>query len=358
MSLINNMLLDLEARPASLAPEAAARPIYQDLHAANSAPPSAPRARRSLVLTLLGVTAAALGGWLWPSPTAISYPVVTAPVAPVTALIESLPDAPPTPEITPPPTTAGRVADPAPAVAVEAPQLSVVTEVTPPQRIKTRLVSSPPPTPAPEPVKVAPVTVIKTQRVVSAAEHAQDAHQEGQRRYAEQNYPEAERLWRSALDFDAQQRQSRAQLATLLLAAGRNADAQALLEQGVALVPDHPEFALMLARIQLERGQETEALMMLEQAASHTAGDVDINAFIAALQQRAGQHAQATQRYRQVLVTRPLEGRWWVGLAISLEAQQDWPAARAAYARAIDAQLTPELTRYAGQRLAALRNHP
>ena len=105
--------------------------------------------------------------------------------------------------------------------------------------------------------------------------------------------------------------------------------------------------------------EDPEALVMLEQASSRTNGDVDISAFIATLHQRAGRHAESTQRFQQVLAARPLEGRWWVGLAISLEAQQDWQAARAAYARAMNgASLTGELMRYAEQRMTALRNYP
>lgn len=359
MSLINKMLLDLEARPPSLAPAAAvAQPIYQDLLAANSALPPPPRVRMSLVLALLGVIAAAIIQWAWSPLAVLPLPVVTVDSPPLSAQVKALPDFPLPAESVAAPITENQLAIPVPT-QTEVPQLTVEDDPA----FSEQLDAPPPPNPArtakTEPVNIEPVTVLKTQRIIPATEHTQNAYQEGQRHYAERNYPEAERSWRSALDWDAQHRPAREQLVTLLLATGRTAAAQELLEQGIAVAPGYPAFALMLARIQVEQGQEAAALAMLEQASLRTSGDVDISAFIATLQQRAGRHAEAAQRFQQVLAARPLEGRWWVGLAISLEAQQNWQAARGAYARAISGtSLTPELMRYAEQRLTALRNYP
>lgn len=359
MSLINKMLLDLEARPPSLAPAAAvAQPIYQDLLAANSALPPPPRVRMSLVLALLGVTAAAIIQWVWSPLAVLPLPVVTEDSPPLNAQVKALPDFPLPVESVVAPVTENQLAIPVPT-QTEVPQLTVEDEPAFSEQLDAPPPHNPARTAKAEPVNVEPVTVLKTQRIIPATEHAQNAYQEAQRHYAERNYPEAERSWRSALDWDAQHRPAREQLVTLLLATGRAAAAQELLEQGMAVAPGYPAFALMLARIQVEQGQETEALAMLEQASLGTSGDVDISAFIATLHQRAGRHAEAAQRFQQVLAARPLEGRWWVGLAISLEAQQNWQAARGAYARAMNGtSLTPELMRYAEQRLAALRNYP
>lgn len=360
MSLINKMLLDLEARQPSLAPAAAIpRPIYQDLLAANSALPPPPRVRMSLVLALFGVTAAAIIEWVW-SPLAVSpLPVFTAPSPPPIAQVKTLSDVQLLPDISVLPAIENQSTSQVLTAQPEVPQLTVEDDPALSEQLDAPPPSSPALTAKAEPVNVEPVTVLKTQRIIPAAEHAQDAYQEGQRYNAERNYPEAERSWRSALDWDAQHRPAREQLVTLLLATGRAADAQRLLEEGMAIAPGYPAFALILARVQVERGQETEALVMLEQASSRTNGDVDISAFIATLHQRAGRHAEAAQRFQQVLAARPLEGRWWVGLAISLEAQQNWQAARGAYARAMNGtSLTAELMRYTEQRMTALRNYP
>jgi MSHA biogenesis protein MshN len=61
------------------------------------------------------------------------------------------------------------------------------------------------------------------------------------------------------------------------------------------------------------------------------------------------------KNYQVALAARPQEGRWWVGLGISLETQQDGGAARDAYRRALDTgRLTSSLARYAEDRLRAL----
>ena len=360
MSLINKMLLDLEARQPSLVPAAAApQPIYQDLLAANSALPPPPRVRMSLVLALLAVTAAAIIEWVW-SPRAVPpLPVFTADSPPASAQIKALPDLQLPAEIVVVPATENQLAMPVSAAQAEAPQRTLDDEPALSDQVDLLPSAGPALTAKVGSENVEPVTVLKTQRIIPAAEHAQSAYQEGQRHHAERNYPEAERSWRSALDWDAQHRPAREQLVTLLLATGRAADAQRLLEEGMAVAPGYPAFALMLARVQVEQGQEAEALVMLEQASSRTHGDVDISAFIATLHQRAGRHAEAAQRFQQVLAARPLEGRWWVGLAISLEAQQNWQAARGAYARAMNGtSLTAELMRYTQQRMTALRNYP
>ena len=357
MSLINKMLLDLEARQPTLAPAAAAQAIYQDLHAANSSPPPAPRVRMSLIFALLGVGATALSLWVGMPSGVIPVPVETAP-APSSMQVEPLPVTPPPAEIAKAPVHEIFPAAPAPVAETAGPESVLDTHTALPEHIDAVPPPAPPSTANAAPINVEPVSVIKTAHIIPPAQQAQNAYQDGQRSYAEQNYAEAEHQWRMALESDAQHHAARAQLAALLLAGGRGAEAQTLLEQGMTLAPEHAEFPLLLARIQVERGQEREALAMLEQASERTHADVDISAFIAALLQRADRHAEAAKYYQLALALRPQEGRWWMGLAISLEAEQSWPAARDAYTRAINTPLTAELIRYAEQRLVALRgNH-
>lgn len=357
MSLINKMLLDLEARQPSTAPAAAATPIYQDLHAANSLLPPPPlRVRLRFSVALFSTVTAALAVWMDLLPISSYFPTPEAADLHPAEQVENNREPQQPPEIMLAQRNEHTLPSSTPEIDSQAPQANIATPALPAEPIELPVAPSPAIAVATPRLNIKPVTIIKTPRVVSTAEQAQTAYRDGQRRYAEQNYSEAERQFRSALDFDAQHRPAREQLATLLLASGRSAEAQALLEQGITLAPEHAEFALLLARIQVERGQETEALTMLEQASSRTNANVDISAFIATLHQRAGRHAEAAQRYQQALSARPQEGRWWVGLAISLEAQQELPAAREAYQRALNnTQLTAELTRYAEQRLTALR---
>ncbi len=96
---------------------------------------------------------------------------------------------------------------------------------------------------------------------------------------------------------------------------------------------------------------------MLERGAPHARQDPEYQAFHAALLQRAGRHDEAARHYRQALEARPLEARWWLGLAITLESQQRTPEAAEAYARSLQgASLDANLRRFAQQRLAAIKS--
>jgi len=95
---------------------------------------------------------------------------------------------------------------------------------------------------------------------------------------------------------------------------------------------------------------------VLEKVRAEGANQPEYLALLATLYQRAGRQADAVETYRQALGQRPQEGRWWLGLGISLEAQKNWTAAGEAYQRAKASVLDPKLARYAEQRLGALKN--
>ena len=95
--------------------------------------------------------------------------------------------------------------------------------------------------------------------------------------------------------------------------------------------------------------------MVLEKYRARAAGDPEYLALMAAIFQRAGQHADAARAYRQAVTAQPRQGKWWLGMAISLEAVNNPKAAREAYHRAATSGLDGNLKQYAEQRLAALR---
>ncbi len=162
---------------------------------------------------------------------------------------------------------------------------------------------------------------------------------------------------KSALTANPDHHKARELLVGLTLQHGRWQEGQQLLEQGIARHPRHLGFSQMLARVHIERGADQRALAVLESAGDSARADPEFLAFLAALYQRTGRHADAAKAYTDAVNLRPDEGRWWLGLAISLEAEQKWPGASQAYTRArLSAGLDPQLVRYADQRLAALKN--
>ncbi len=167
---------------------------------------------------------------------------------------------------------------------------------------------------------------------------------------------DADKHLRLALSADAAHTPSRELLAGLMLQQGHWREAQELLEQGIDAVPAHYPFAQLLARVHVEHGADHKALAVMEASRRAGAENPEYVAFLAALYQRAGKHAEAVKTYSEAVTLNPQEGRWWLGMGISLEAVQDWSAAGAAYQRAINSGvLDDRLLQYARQRLAIVR---
>lgn len=351
MSLINKMLKDLEARQTGAAPRTDARPIFHDLQ-----PTGGERRTRSLAAGGLLVVVIVAGGffaWQHYARAPHTLPVVVAAPAPTPPVVETVPLA----------ADSGAALAPAPSTAPPAPVVSAAPakpEIVKPAPAKAQAAPRPvtKPKAATARAKAEPEAegrIEKIERVPNPAELAENLYREAARVHAQGNPAEAERLLKTLLVTNPRHTLARERLAAIQLDGGRWQEAQGTLEQGVAQVPQHLPFRYQLARLYLERGETAQAQTLLEDArhAGHT--DAELHAFLAAIHQRAGRHGDAVKSYREALLLRPEEGRWWVGTGISLEAQQEPSAARDAYRRALDTgRLPANLARYAEDRIKAL----
>jgi MSHA biogenesis protein MshN len=341
VSLINQMLRDLEARqhgqPGSHPPVA----LYHDLEAVPR--PAARRSRVTVVLALAAALAvlAAFAGWRYgmrPDGAPVAGPAPRSDAAAngsvASTVVEPAPPAPsararPLPAERPagalvPPADGGRAAGGRPAPVAQPQSGGDITKVAQP----------------PSPQELA----------ASAYQQAVDAIRTGRSR-------EAEELLRRAVELDARHTAAREALVGLLLQQGHGSEALALLEEGIELTPQYYRFAQLAARLAVEQGAEARALALLERGAAHARPDPAYQAFYAALLQRAGRHEEAARNFQQALEQRPLESRWWLGLAISLESQQRWSAAADAYRRSLQgAGLDAGLRKFAEQRLAGVKS--
>lgn len=150
--------------------------------------------------------------------------------------------------------------------------------------------------------------------------------------------------------------EARLAIARALHRMDRPAAAVRVLEEGGDAHPGDVEYASALARAYLEAGNPNAARDVL---ARHPPEDLDTatRALLARTHQHMGAHAEAVHLYRS-LATQSGEGRYWLGLAHSLEHLGESDPARDAYRRALHTgDLGPASRHHAEGRWEVLAGH-
>lgn len=369
MSLINQMLKDLDARRAEaggaspFGEQVRAVPARRNLHPAWWL-------AMALALALSGVLAwialgpapaePQAGGAPLPLQFALEIGPTDAPEFAVHAAEKTAADPVPSME-------SGRMpAGSEPATAVETPK------ITPVSVAEARLPQPATLPPAPEKAVPAPVVepvaevatavrepappLVKQMREPTSQQLAENAYREALRALQQGRRSEALRGFEQALRLDGGHASARQTLIAVLLEDGESAEALRVVREGVELDARQVGWAMILARLQLEKNDLPGAIETLERARPHAASQVDFIAFHAALLQRASRHREAIEQYTHALQRMPQNDLWWMGLGISLQAEQRNDEAREAFQRAKAGKtLSPELAAFVDQRLAQLR---
>ena len=164
-----------------------------------------------------------------------------------------------------------------------------------------------------------------------------------------------ERLERS-LKLDPRHVGARQTLIGLLLDNKRRDEAILEAREGLKLDARLPGLAMILARLQTESGALDAAIETLQATLPYAENRADYHALFAALLQRDQQHGKAAEHYLLALRQEPQNGVWWMGLGISLQAEQRTAEAKQAYMRAREAgNLSAELLSSVEGRLKQLR---
>jgi len=167
---------------------------------------------------------------------------------------------------------------------------------------------------------------------------------------------EAEEGFQAALNLYPEHSQARQGLIGLLVQGRKFEEAERVLEEGVKFSPGQIGFYMTLARLQADRGDNAQATATLQRGLEHAQGSAEYAAFLAALLQRQGRHEEAIEQFHAAVRLRPGSGVWWLGLGISLQATNRPAAAQEAYRQARAAgNLQPDLAALAEQRLRQLQ---
>ncbi len=190
----------------------------------------------------------------------------------------------------------------------------------------------------------------------SPAERSEDEFRKATALLDQGRVAEAIDGYRATLQLDPRHAAARQALVGLLLENRRIDEAQQLLQDGLGLTPDRFAYAILLARIQVERGDLQGAHDLLQKYADRAAGDAEYHAFDAALLQRLGRHKEAVAAYQAALKLAPRAGLWWMGMGISLQADQRSAEALDAFRRAkAVGGLSPDLLAFVDRRMKQLQ---
>jgi len=373
MSVINQVLLDLDRRRASAA-ERRGIPSY-----VRALPVNSRYVRREWIAGGVAVLAALV---IWMQRAAPEAPRASAPaaltgteiaietaVAPAAGVaIDADRDDP---------------AQPVPAFRLSQELSNPPAEASPPlvaSRLISRMDLEPPPAttraqPRPAPVVTDQSAVVITKSApapASAAAGKAEIHKQvrqlTQQELAENEYRKATGLLHQGLPAEAQQgfeealrlqpehHAARQGLVGLLLETRKLGDAERVLQEALALAPAQTGFTITLARLQVHRGDTAEGVATLKRGYEYGRGNADYHAVLAALQQRLGQHEEAVEQFQAALRLKPARGVWWLGLGTSLHEVKRTADAQEAYRRARGAaDIQPELAAVAEQRLRQLQ---
>ncbi len=166
---------------------------------------------------------------------------------------------------------------------------------------------------------------------------------------------EAKQALQQALEGHASNHPARQLLAELLADTGRNAEAEALLREGLSLAPGNIGFGMTLAQMQAV-GDLAAAVATLKQGLKAAGDDAAYHAMLAALLLKQGQHAEAIPHYITALRSNPMMSNWLIGAGISMQAENKWDDADAAFQRALDiGELSDEVAQFVSEQLALIR---
>ena len=141
-------------------------------------------------------------------------------------------------------------------------------------------------------------------------------------------------------------------LIRLLLEAKRQDEAIQVLAEGLQEQPAHLGWAMSLARLQMDRGEVAGAWKTLEHSMPAASGSADYQGFSGHVLHRLGRHREAVARYQSATRLSPKDGRWWLGMGLALDADGRSGEARDAFQHARQSgTLSNELSALVDQKL-------
>lgn len=206
----------------------------------------------------------------------------------------------------------------------------------------------------PFPVTGGAVTAIeKTAVVISPRERAEGEYRKGYALMQQGRASDAGVRFQAALSADITHVSARNGLLLILMEGKRTAEAEAILQAGIALQPTHLPWVVSLARLYVEQSNATGAWGLLQKHLKAGEASADFQGMSGVILQKLGRMKEAGGHYQAAARLAPSNPNWWVGLGLAMESEGRADAAKEAFqtARDLPGGLPPGLAEFVNQRL-------
>ncbi|MBO9489625.1 hypothetical protein J7384_04535 [Endozoicomonas sp. G2_1] len=196
-------------------------------------------------------------------------------------------------------------------------------------------------------------TMSIARRQLSAPELAEQKFKQAEQALLLNQVQKAESLFEEVLLLTPQNNLARQQLAALWFGRQDYQAAVNLLQQGISQAPNNIEFRLMQARIFQRQGNFRAAYDVLIEKAQTP--NVDYQALLANAAQQSQQFNAAIEAYQFLMQAQPQQAKWLLGLAVAYDSDSQFEQALLAYKQAVQqGGLSATTLNFAKQRLQEL----
>jgi Flp pilus assembly protein TadD len=159
-----------------------------------------------------------------------------------------------------------------------------------------------------------------------------------------------------AIQLNPQHINARLLLSNTLLQQGLTNQSTALLDQSLELFPQNLRLITLRSQLFLQRKQAQDALSILHRIDENHVQDETYLGLLAAAYQQNNDNFNSLKTYQKLLLINPQKAEHWLGLAIALEKQEHPQQALNAYQQALNKKtLKPVIVSYIKQRISILK---
>ena len=172
----------------------------------------------------------------------------------------------------------------------------------------------------------------------------------------EGDYQTAIKNLSAILTADPDYKDARVSLVALMMDQGSAVKATKIINDGLHLTSNYAPFIELKARLLTQNGKVDSALTLLQSISPSLNENPEYHALIAALYARNNKDLLASQLYQQLVQVDSHNSSWWFGLAVSLDKLNQRQAAIEAYTKATsEGHLNGEALAYLQNRLQLLK---